>query len=58
MNQKDTRAISPGRNPTSKRPNIVNRGARVGDIEVGLMIGKDHKSALLVMIDRTTLGPR
>lgn len=28
---------------------------RIGDVEVDLMIGSNHKSALLVMTDRTTL---
>ena len=57
-NRKDTRGIIPGRTPISKRPKIVNRRTRLGDIEVDLMIGKDHKSALLVMTDRTTLHTR
>ncbi len=57
-NRKDTRGIIPDRTPISKRPKIVNRRTRLGDIEVDLMIGKDHKSALLVMTDRTTLQTR
>jgi IS30 family transposase len=39
----------------SERPQIVNERKRIGDIEVDLMMGKNHKSALLVMTDRTTL---
>jgi len=34
---------------------VVEQRQRIGDIEVDLMIGSDHKSALLVMTDRTTL---
>jgi IS30 family transposase len=33
----------------------VNERKRIGDIEVDLMMGKNHKSALLVITDRTTL---
>jgi IS30 family transposase len=54
-NRKDTRGIISGRTPVSKRPKSMDRRARLGDIEVDLMIGKDHKSTLLVMTDRTTL---
>jgi len=57
-NRKETRGIIPGRTPISERPKIVDRRTRLGDIEVDLMIGKDHKSALLVMTDRTTLQTR
>ena len=34
---------------------MVNSRTRIGDIEVDLMMGKNHKSALLVMTARTTL---
>src|SRR5699024_7834761 len=34
---------------------IVEKRKRLGDIEVDLMVGKAHKSALLVLTDRTTL---
>jgi IS30 family transposase len=40
----------------SERPQIVNKHKWIGNIEVNLMMGKNHKSALLVMKDRTTLG--
>jgi transposase, IS30 family len=36
----------------------MNRWTRLVDIEVDLMIRKDHKSALMVMTDRTTLQTR
>lgn len=41
--------------PISERPGIVEKRTRIGDIEVDLMMGSNHKSALLVMTDRTTL---
>ncbi|MDZ7689742.1 MAG: hypothetical protein U5K69_01055 [Balneolaceae bacterium] len=34
---------------------MVEQRDRLGDIEVDLMMGKAHKSALLVLTDRTTL---
>ncbi len=51
----DTRGIIPNRTPIEKRPKIVNKRIRAGDIEVDLMIGKNHKGAILVMTDRATL---
>ena len=57
-NIKDNRGIISGRIPISERPKIVENRERIGDIEVDLMIGKDHQGALLVMTDRTTLHTR
>ena len=37
-----------------KRPKIVEKRNRIGDIEVDLMMGKNHQGALLVIIDRAT----
>lgn len=54
-NMKDTRGTILNRTPISERPQVVDLRKRVGDIEVDLMMGKDHKSALLVMTDRATL---
>ena len=54
-NQKYTRGIIPGRTPISKRPNILDRRTRLGNVEVDLMIGRDYKCALLVMTDRTIM---
>ncbi len=34
---------------------MVSQRKRIGDIEVNLMMGSNHKSALLVMTDRATL---
>ena len=54
-NTKDNRGVIIGRVPISKRPKVVDQRTRIGDIEVDLMMGSNHKSALLVMTDRTTL---
>lgn len=54
-NKKDNRGIIIGRVPISERPKVVELRNRIGDIEVDLMMGSNHKLALLVMTDRTTL---
>jgi IS30 family transposase len=54
-NIKDNRGAITGRVGIEERPDIVKERNRIGDIEVDLMMGRDHKSALLVMTDRTTL---
>lgn len=54
-NVKDKRGSITGRVGIDKRPEVVNQRSRIGDIEVDLMMGSNHKSALLVMTDRTTL---
>lgn len=54
-NIKDTRGIIPDRVPIEKRPKIVQKRIRPGDIEVDFMMGKNQKGALLVMTDRATL---
>lgn len=51
----DSRGIIPNRVSIEERPKIVDKRNRIGDIEVDLMMGKDHKGALLVMTDRATL---
>ncbi len=54
-NTKDKRGCIKGRVGIDQRPNIVEERGRIGDIEVDLMMGSEHKSALLVMTDRATL---
>ncbi|SEA07769.1 Transposase and inactivated derivatives, IS30 family [Arachidicoccus rhizosphaerae] len=54
-NYKHTRDRIPNRVPIEKRPKIVEKRIRFGDIEVDLVMGKGHKSALLVTVDRATL---
>jgi IS30 family transposase len=54
-NVKDNRGVLTGRVGIEHRPEVVNKRSRIGDIEVDLMMGRNHKSALLVMTDRATL---
>lgn len=54
-NRKDSRGRIKGRVGITERPEVVEERTRLGDIEVDLMMGKAHKSALLVLTDRTTL---
>ncbi len=44
----------PGRVNIEKRPKIVEKKERFGDLEIDLVIGKDHKGALLTINDRAT----
>lgn len=57
-NIKDSRGILQNRTPIDQRPEIVKKRERVGDMEVDLMLGKNHKGAILVMTDRATLQTR
>ncbi|MDZ7692464.1 MAG: IS30 family transposase [Balneolaceae bacterium] len=54
-NRQDSRGRIKGRVSIEQRPEVVEKRERLGDIEVDLMMGKAHKSALLVLTDRTTL---
>lgn len=54
-NYKDSRGLIPNRVAIDKRPKIVEERKRFGDLEVDLIMGKAHKSALLVTVDRATL---
>ncbi|MDZ7692106.1 MAG: IS30 family transposase [Balneolaceae bacterium] len=54
-NRQDSRGRIKGRVSIEQRPEVVEKRQRLGDIEVDLMMGKAHKSALLVLTDRTTL---
>jgi len=54
-NRQDSRDKITGRTSITERPDVVAKRSRLGDIEVDLMMGKAHKSALLVLTDRTTL---
>ena len=54
-NIKDKRGAIKDRVGIEERPSVVERRERIGDIEVDLMMGSQHKSALLVMTDRATL---
>ncbi len=52
---KDCRGIIPNRVSIEKRPKVVDKRKRMGDVEVDLMMGCNHKSSLLVITDRATL---
>lgn len=54
-NYKDTRGIIPNRISIEKRPAVVEKRKRFGDVEADLVMGKNHKSALLVTVERSTL---
>ena len=53
--RKDSRGLILNRVPIEMRPNIVQKRTRAGDIEADFMVGKNHKGAILVLTDRTTL---
>jgi len=57
-NRKDRRGIIPNRVSIEQRPQIINKRERLGDIEVDLMMGKNHQGSLLVMTDRASLFTR
>lgn len=54
-NYNDSRGILKGRISIEQRPKVVEERTRLGDLEADLMVGKAHKSALLVIVDRATL---
>jgi IS30 family transposase len=55
------RGCIPGRVDISERPLIVEEKSRVGDWEIDTIIGKEHKGAIVSMVDRhsklTLLAP-
>lgn len=54
-NVHQNRGCIPERISIEKRPKVVDNRKRLGDMEVDLVIGKNHKPGLLVIIDRATL---
>jgi len=54
-NRHDKRGNIPYRVSIEKRPAIVNQRKRIGDLEVDLMVGSKHQSAILVSLDRASL---
>ncbi|HCU05998.1 MAG TPA: IS30 family transposase [Holosporales bacterium] len=46
------RGLIPGRIDISQRPKIVESKVRIGDIEADLIMGADHKGAILSLVDR------
>jgi transposase, IS30 family len=51
---KDRRGEIKNKISIEKRPAIVEKKSRVGDWERDLIIGKNHKGALLTVVDRTS----
>lgn len=51
---KDKRGQIPGRIDIEHRPKIVDEKTRFGDLEIDLVIGRDHKKAILTANDRAT----
>ena len=51
---KDKRGLIVGRVDICERPSIVEKKSRLGDLEIDLVIGKDHKGALLTINDRAS----
>lgn len=43
-----------GRVPISERPEVINNKERFGDWEIDTIIGKDHKGAILTIVERKT----
>ncbi|MGB0881234.1 MAG: IS30 family transposase, partial [Polaribacter sp.] len=53
-NQKDKRGIIKDRVSIEKRPKVVEKRERFGDLEVDLIIGKNHNKAMLTINDRAS----
>jgi transposase, IS30 family len=49
---KSSRGQIPDKRSIEERPELVELKERVGDLESDLIIGKDHKGALLTIVDR------
>jgi len=46
------RGLIPGRVDIDQRPKIVDLKSRIGDIEADLIVGAEHKGAILSLVDR------
>jgi len=51
---KDNRGQIPNRVSIEQRPEVVNSKERIGDWEIDLIIGKNHKGAILTAVERKT----
>jgi len=54
-NSKQNKGCIQNRVPIAKRPKVANQRKRKGDFEVDLMMGANHKPALIVLTDRKTI---
>ncbi len=53
-NLKDSRGIIKNKVSIEKRPDIVEKRARFGDLEVDLILGENHKQAIVTINDRAS----
>jgi IS30 family transposase len=51
-NSKNNRGVIPNRIGIEQRPEVVDQRGRVGDFEIDLVIGKNHKNAILTIVER------
>lgn len=51
---KDNRGVIVDKTMIDKRPSIVDKRERFGDLEVDLIIGKNHKQAIVTLNDRAS----
>ena len=51
---KDRRGAIPNKISIDDSPDIVQKKERIGDFEIDLIIGGNHKGALLTIVDRKT----
>ena len=54
-NYKDNRGLIPSRISIEKRSALASRRKGTGNIEENLIVGKNHKGGLLVMLDSASL---
>lgn len=50
----DRRGVIPNRKSIDERPEVVNEKSRIGDWEGDTVIGKNHKGALVTLVERKT----
>lgn len=53
-NSNKNRGCIPDRVGIEERPKVIKKRKRLGDVEVDIMMGANHKPALIVMTDRCT----
>ncbi len=54
-NYHDNRGHIPDRVSIEKRPKVVEKRRRLGDMELDLILGKNHQPGILVIVDRASL---
>jgi len=54
LNRTKKRSIIPNRISIDKRAKIVDKKTRIGDWEIDTVIGKDHKGAILTIVDKAS----